>query len=66
MELLIVNRKNNKPVRLEKVEEEDVLDLLNQDIIFKIKVYALIIIAMIIFLGICFMVQHQTYGFINW
>lgn len=56
----------NKPVRLEKKEEADVLELLNKDIAFKIKFYTIVLIAMIIFLVICFLIQHQTYGYLNW
>ena len=56
----------NKPVRLAKVEEPNVFEFLNQDIMFKIKFYLLVLIAMIIFISFCFLIQHQTYGFINW
>lgn len=62
-----MNRKNeDNPVRLEKIEEKTVLDILNKDFMFKVKFYFLLIIAMIIFLAICFLIQKQTYGFINW
>lgn len=57
---------NKQPVRLEKVEEENVLKLLNQDIVIKIKFYILVAIAMLLFIGFCFLIQHETYGFINW
>ena len=58
--------KKNKQVRLEKQEDFDMLGFLNQDIIFKIKFYIILILGMLLFFGICFLVQHETYGFINW
>lgn len=59
-------KNKNTPPRLEKVEEENVIELLNKDIMFKVKFYLIVLIAMIIFIALCFLVQHQTYGFINW
>lgn len=59
-------KSKSNQVRLEKVQEENVIELLNQNIVFKIKVYVVLGIAMLIFLAMCFLVQHQTYGFINW
>ena len=61
-----MNRKKNNPVRLEKVEEENIVDLLNKDIMFKVKFYFLFILIIILCVAICFAVQPQTYGFINW
>ena len=59
--------RNKSPVRLEKQEEEiNPLEILNQDIIFKVKFYTLMLILMIIFLAVCFLVQHETYGFLVW
>ena len=58
--------KKNNQVRLEKQEDFDVLGFLNQDIIFKIKFYIILILSILLFLGFCFLIQHETYGFINW
>lgn len=55
-----------EPIRLQKRQEEDIFTMLNKDVVFKIKFYLIMAIAMIIFLAFCFIVQHQTYGFINW
>lgn len=61
-------RNNPKPVRLCKQEDEfeQMKKLLNAELVFKIKFYTVMIIALIIFLVLCFLVQHETYGFINW
>lgn len=55
------------PVRLEKKQEKkqsDLIALLDSDIVLKIKFYALLIIAMALFIGFCFLVKPQTYGFL--
>ena len=57
---------NKQPVRLGKVEQTNPLKILNQDIMIKIKFYIILAIAMVLFLAVCFLLQHQTYGFINW
>ena len=58
----------NRPVRLEKQQDEleEIKAILNADLVFKIKFYILMIIAMLILILICSMVQPQTYGYINW
>lgn len=63
-----MNRKNNNPVRLEKQQDEMeyMKSILNADLVFKIKFYAVIIIAMLILFFICSIIQPQTYGYLNW
>ena len=58
----------NKPARLAKQQDEmeEIKELLNGDLVIRIKFYIILTILMIIFLFFCFLVQHQTYGFINW
>ena len=58
----------DKPVRLYKQEDEleKLKKVLDSEIVFKIKFYLLVIIAMIILFIICSIIQPQTYGYINW
>lgn len=58
----------DKPVRLYKQEDEleKLKKVLDSELVFKIKFYLLVIIAMIILFIICSIIQPQTYGYINW
>ena len=61
-----MNKRKIKPARLEKVEDENIIELMNRDIMFKVKLYVLFILIILISVAICFALQPQTYGFINW
>ena len=56
----------DKPVRLYKQEDEieKLENFLNSDLVFKIKVYIVLAIAMLIFLTLCFLSKGQTYGYL--
>ena len=56
--------KRNEPVRLQKKEEFEILELLQTDIVFKIKFYLLFFIALAIFVGLCWLSKGQTYGYL--
>ena len=58
----------DKPVRLYKQEDEleKLKKVLDSELVFKIKFYLLVIIAMILLFIICSIIQPQTYGYINW
>ena len=58
----------DKPVRLYKQEDEleKLKKVLDSELVFKIKFYLLVIIAMIILFIVCSIIQPQTYGYINW
>lgn len=54
------------PVRLQKKpakKQPPIMEVLNKDLVIKIKFYALVIAAMILFLLVCFMIKPRTYGF---
>ena len=54
-----------KPARLEKKQEkENIFEFLNQDILIRIKMYFLIVVAMALFLMFCFTIKGQTYGYL--
>jgi len=51
-------RLNRKPAK----KQPPIMSVLNKDIIIRIKFYALLTGAMILFLLVCFMIQPMTYG----
>lgn len=56
-----------KPVRLERPAQKKTspfLDLLDSDVVLRIKFYLLIVGAMALFLAVCFALKPQTYGFL--
>ncbi len=61
-------KSKQQPVRLAKKQDEMeyMKEILNADIVFKIKFYALMIILMLILFFIISIIQPQTYGYINW
>lgn len=57
----------SKPASLHKQEKpQNPFEILNKGFVLKIKFYVAVAMAMVLFLIFCFLVQHQTYGFINW
>lgn len=58
-----MNRKN-QPIRLEKKEDFEIFELMNKDIMFKIKFYVLFVIALAIFVGLCWLSKGPTYGYL--
>ena len=58
---------NMDPVRLQRKQparKPPIREVLNKDIVVKIKFYALIGALMILFLLVCFMIKPRTYGFL--
>ena len=53
-------RLNRKPAK----KQPPIREVLNKDIVVKIKFYALIGALMILFLLVCFMIKPRTYGFL--
>lgn len=54
------------PVRLQKKpakKQPPIREVLNKDLVIKIKFYALLVGAMILFLAFCFMIKGKTYGY---
>lgn len=54
------------PVRLQKKQQKEeprIIEVLNSDIVLKIKFYILFFGALALFLLVCFAVKPQTYGF---
>ena len=57
------------PVRLERrktMDEPKWMQMLESDLMFRLKFYILIVGAAILFLLFCFLVQPATYGFLWW
>lgn len=55
------------PVRLQRkqpAKKPPIMSVLNKDIIIRIKFYALLIGAMILFLAFCFYIKPMTYGYL--
>jgi len=53
------------PVRLQRKQparKPPIMEVLNKDLVIKIKFYALLIGAMALFIAVCFMIQPMTYG----
>ena len=53
-------RLNRKPAK----KQPPIMSVLNKDIIIKIKFYALLTGAMILFLLVCFIAKGPTYGYL--
>lgn len=54
-------RKTQEPARLQRAQTTSILE---KDIVIRISVYSAIIIALLIFVGICFILTSPTYGFL--
>lgn len=52
------------PARLEKKQENPMKELIPKDLIAQIAFVGILILAMILFLGFCFAIKGQTYGFL--
>ena len=58
---------NMDPVRLNRKpakKQPPIMEVLNKDLVIKIKFYALLIGAMALFIAFCFMIKGQTYGYL--
>lgn len=55
-------KKTQQPVRLHRAAETT--SILEKDIIIRISVYTAILIALAIFVGLCFIMTSPTYGFL--
>lgn len=55
-------RKTQEPVRLQKAPTAS--SILQKDIVIRISVYTAIIMALVIFVALCFMLTQPTYGFL--
>lgn len=56
--------KKNQPIRLQKKEDFEIFELLQKDIVFKIKFYLLLFIALMVFVGLCWLSKGPTYGYL--
>lgn len=54
--------RNNGPVRLERAEPTS--SLFEKDLVIRISFTALLILAMMIFVGLCFLIKGPTYGYL--
>ena len=54
--------RNNGPVRLERAEPTT--SLFEKDLVIRISFTALLILAMMIFVGLCFLIKGPTYGYV--
>lgn len=56
----------NDPVRLQRKEQKEprIIEILNSDIVLKIKFYILFFGALALFLAFCFAIKGRTYGFL--
>jgi len=55
------------PVRLQRKQparKPPIMEVLNKDLVIRIKFYALLIGAMALFITFCFMIKGQTYGYL--
>lgn len=58
---------NMDPVRLQRKQparKPPIMEVLNKDLVIRIKFYALLIGAMALFIMVCFLVKPQTYGYL--
>lgn len=53
-------RLNRKPAK----KQPPIMEVLNKDLVIRIKFYALLIGAMALFIAFCFMIKGQTYGYL--
>ena len=54
-------RKTQEPARLQRAPATG--SILEKDIVIRISVYSAIIMALVIFVGLCFILTNPTYGF---